>query len=41
MFDILRPTRLSAEEVADLLSSLIEEYPGDDYDLLRPGPSAK
>jgi len=31
----LRSTRLSAEEVAELLSQLIEEYPGDDYDLLR------
>jgi hypothetical protein len=31
----LRSTRLSAEEVADLISQLIEEYPGDDYDLLR------
>lgn len=31
----LRPTKLSAEEVADLISLLIEEYPGDDYCLLR------
>jgi hypothetical protein len=31
----LRPTRLSAEQIADVLSELIEEYPGSDYDLLR------
>jgi uridine kinase len=31
----LRSTRLSPEDVADILSKLIEEYPGDDYDLLR------
>jgi len=31
----LRSTKLSGEEIAELLSQLIEEYPGDDYDLLR------
>lgn len=31
----LRNTKMSAEEIADLLSTVIEEYPGDDYDLLR------
>lgn len=31
----LRCTQLSAEEVADVISQLIEDYPGDDYDLLR------
>jgi len=31
----LRRTKLSPEEVAELISQLIEEYPGDDYDLLR------
>merc|ERR1719188_770523 len=31
----LRCTRLSAEEVADVISQMIEEYPGDDYNLLR------
>jgi hypothetical protein len=31
----LRNTKFSAEEIADLLSLVIEEYPGDDYDLLR------
>lgn len=28
-------TPLSAEDIADIISSLIEEYPGSDYDLLR------
>jgi len=31
----LRPTRLSDVDVAALISELIEEYPGHDYDLLR------
>jgi len=31
----LRHTKLSAEEIAELLSQLIEDYPGDDYCLLR------
>lgn len=31
----LRNTKMSAEEIADLLTQLIEDYPGDDYDLLR------
>jgi len=31
----LKNTKCSAEEVADLMTQLIEEYPGDDYDLLR------
>lgn len=31
----LRNTKLTPEEIADLLQVLIEEYPGDDYDLLR------
>lgn len=31
----LRSTKKSAEEIADLLTQVIEEYPGDDYDLLR------
>mmetsp|Transcript_66175 Transcript_66175/g.190950 ORF Transcript_66175/g.190950 Transcript_66175/m.190950 type:complete len:456 (-) Transcript_66175:151-1518(-) len=31
----LRDTRCTAEEVAELISQLIEDYPGDDYDLLR------
>jgi len=31
----LRRTKFSAEEIAELLSELIEEYPGDDYDILR------
>lgn len=31
----LRPTKMNAEEIADLISNLIEEYPGDDYCLLR------
>lgn len=28
-------TRLSGEEVADIVTQLLEEYPGQDYDLLR------
>jgi len=32
---VLKPTYLKAEDVADIISNLIEEYPGDDYDLLR------
>lgn len=28
-------TKLSPEEIADIISEMIEEYPGDDYDLLR------
>jgi len=32
---LLRRTRLSREDVADIISKLIEEYPGDDYDVLR------
>jgi len=31
----LRHTKMNAEEIADLISTLIEEYPGDDYCLLR------
>jgi hypothetical protein len=31
----LRNTKLSAEDLADVLSQLIEEYPGDDYCILR------
>eukprot|EP00401_Gymnodinium_catenatum_P029176 CAMPEP_0117474332 /NCGR_PEP_ID=MMETSP0784-20121206/9230_1 /TAXON_ID=39447 /ORGANISM="" /LENGTH=444 /DNA_ID=CAMNT_0005268555 /DNA_START=33 /DNA_END=1367 /DNA_ORIENTATION=- len=31
----LRRTKFSPEEIAELLSQLIEEYPGDDYCLLR------
>jgi hypothetical protein len=31
----LRRTKMNAEEIADLLMNLIEEYPGDDYCLLR------
>merc|ERR1712217_533957 len=31
----LRPTMLSDVELSALISDLIEEYPGDDYDLLR------
>lgn len=31
----LRQTKMNAVEIADLLSTLIEEYPGDDYCLLR------
>merc|ERR1712084_144702 len=31
----LRPTKLSPEDIGDIISALIEEYPGDDYDLLR------
>eukprot|EP00931_Biecheleriopsis_adriatica_P043229 TRINITY_DN24725_c0_g1_i1.p1 TRINITY_DN24725_c0_g1~~TRINITY_DN24725_c0_g1_i1.p1 ORF type:complete len:412 (-),score=76.25 TRINITY_DN24725_c0_g1_i1:287-1453(-) len=31
----LKDTKLSPEEVAELLSVFIEEYPGHDYDLLR------
>mmetsp|Transcript_22054 Transcript_22054/g.42343 ORF Transcript_22054/g.42343 Transcript_22054/m.42343 type:complete len:461 (-) Transcript_22054:123-1505(-) len=31
----LRSTTLSGEEIAELISGLAEEYPGDDYDLLR------
>jgi len=31
----LRNTKCSAEEIAELLSQVIEDYPGDDYDLLR------
>jgi len=31
----LRNTKLTPEEIADLLQVLIEEYPGDDYDILR------
>jgi len=30
-----RRTQLSPEDVADIISQMIEEYPGDDYDLLR------
>lgn len=32
---VLRETRLSADKIADVISQLIEEYPGNDYDLLR------
>merc|ERR1712032_793128 len=32
---LLRSTHLSPEEISELLFQLIEEYPGDDYDLLR------
>ncbi|CAE8631745.1 unnamed protein product, partial [Polarella glacialis] len=32
---VLKPTHLKAEDIADIISSLLEEYPGDDYDLLR------
>mmetsp|Transcript_118981 Transcript_118981/g.331948 ORF Transcript_118981/g.331948 Transcript_118981/m.331948 type:complete len:236 (+) Transcript_118981:2-709(+) len=31
----LRRTKLSQEDIAEVISALIEEYPGDDYDLLR------
>ncbi|CAK0852127.1 unnamed protein product [Prorocentrum cordatum] len=31
----LKRTQLTAEQVAELISQLIEEYPGDDYDMLR------
>lgn len=31
----LRQTMLSPEDIADLISQVIEEYPGDDYTLLR------
>jgi len=30
-----RRTPLSPEDIADIISQMIEEYPGDDYDLLR------
>lgn len=30
----LRRTKLSEEEIGDIISSLLEEYPGDDYDVL-------
>merc|ERR1712050_376386 len=32
---ILRSTKTKAEDIADIISDLIEDYPGDDYDLLR------
>lgn len=32
---MLRATRLSEDAIAEVISQLIEEYPGDDYDLLR------
>merc|ERR1719401_1116489 len=32
---VLRRTQLSAEDVADIISRLIDEYPGHDYNLLR------
>eukprot|EP00931_Biecheleriopsis_adriatica_P059110 TRINITY_DN35315_c0_g1_i1.p1 TRINITY_DN35315_c0_g1~~TRINITY_DN35315_c0_g1_i1.p1 ORF type:complete len:430 (+),score=101.67 TRINITY_DN35315_c0_g1_i1:47-1291(+) len=28
-------TKVAAEDIADIITSLIEEYPGDDYELLR------
>jgi hypothetical protein len=31
----LRNTTLSPEDIMEIISALIEEYPGDDYDLLR------
>merc|ERR1712096_528671 len=31
----LRNTLVLPEDIADIITSLIEEYPGDDYDLLR------
>merc|ERR1719350_1094505 len=31
----LKHTRLTGEEIADIIHVLIEEYPGDDYELLR------
>jgi len=31
----LRNTRMTPEDISDLISQLLEEYPGDDYDLLR------
>jgi len=31
----LGTTRCTAEDIADIISDLVEEYPGDDYDLLR------
>jgi len=30
-----RRTQLSPEDIGDIISQMIEEYPGDDYDLLR------
>jgi len=31
----LQNTQLSLEDIAELISQLLEDYPGDDYDLLR------
>mmetsp|Transcript_43859 Transcript_43859/g.95483 ORF Transcript_43859/g.95483 Transcript_43859/m.95483 type:complete len:394 (+) Transcript_43859:101-1282(+) len=31
----MRRTKVAAEDVADIITSMLEEYPGDDYDLLR------
>eukprot|EP00927_Polykrikos_kofoidii_P060973 TRINITY_DN55867_c0_g1_i1.p1 TRINITY_DN55867_c0_g1~~TRINITY_DN55867_c0_g1_i1.p1 ORF type:complete len:484 (-),score=88.83 TRINITY_DN55867_c0_g1_i1:36-1319(-) len=31
----LRRTKVPPEDIADIITALIEEYPGDDYDLLR------
>merc|ERR1719321_1562426 len=31
----MKYTKVAPEDVAELISLLIEEYPGDDYDLLR------
>lgn len=31
----LKNTQMSPEDAADLISRMLEEYPGDDYDLLR------
>jgi hypothetical protein len=32
---VLKPSKLSKGDVGELLSKMLEEYPGDDYDLLR------
>merc|ERR1712012_663881 len=32
---VLNATELSADEIAEIISTLVELYPGDDYDLLR------
>jgi len=32
---VLRETKVAAEDIAGIISDMIEEYPGNDYDLLR------
>jgi len=32
---VLKSTKVNAEDIADIISNMIEEYPGHDYDLLR------